>query len=673
MDADKIKDFLLYNFEKFIVAVVVALAGFLVYSGLGKEDITQSIQPDVLEKKASAVRLEVDEDHSDFVGERKPEFDIKTAMVIRNEPIDPAGHRQGTIWDDVDPAVSGKKRSDPLIAEAVSVQVKGVLVSMAARSADGSYPLKGYDAADPVEVEEAAPVRQPRRRGRGSDMEMMMEGYGDMGGYGEMGMSMDMGMDTSSMGMSSGAARRLPPDADDGMRPLPQKHIISRKEQLPVPTTGYFIAGSVAIPHKQIAEAYKAALADAADYNPRRDQPRYVDFQVQRADVSSKSIDQLQESDWVNRDDKKTTTIDAATWWCGFAPEFIPEEYRIPGVTMWIPPVLLDDYKKFSVHPLIPLVSQRQLEIKEATEEVAPEDSQALPDTGIFEEVIGGGGGGTMGSSGYESMGTDMDSYDGGYGMGGAYGGGASMMVEKNPVDHKLLRFYDWAIDPRPDPNSPKPGRQYVYRVRFAVEDPNHPELPELEPLGRHLNPQVYARTNALKATEAQNKERQFKFWSEWSQPSSPVMLPNSDRFYAGDVKPIKLRRGKVGNRDVMIETESPSAELVVSNFNPALGAYVPVLTEVTEGSVLSEKAETADVVDPISLEVKKVTDVEFSSAATVIDIDGGEPLSISESDEMRVPGMFLMMDGQGNLVVRDAVSERKTFRVKSFAKERGK
>ena len=56
-------------------------------------------------------------------------------------------------------------------------------------------------------------------------------------------------------------------------------------------------------------------------------------------------------------------------------------------------------------------------------------------------------------------------------------------------------------------------------------------------------------------------------------------------------------------------------------------GARIPMQIEATEGTVLSQKAETTDVVDPITLTVKKMTDAELVSSTTIVDLEGGTPL----------------------------------------------
>ena len=565
---------------------------------------------------------------------------------------------------------------------------------MAYRSSDGLYALTDLDPADELEVIEAKPKRSSRRKRRNNNMDMM-GGYDEMEELGaemememmmeEMDMGMDMGGEMGD-GAAAGAGRKLAADKNLGYSPKPTQHLKTGEEQPPVPGIGLFIAGSAVIPHKEIIENYRVALSYSEGYEPsRRDLPLYIDYEVQRADVTSKSVDELTDADWIRRDYSFLTTFNAAAYWSGFAPEIVPNDYTIPGLTMWIPPVMLDPYDSFATHPLIPMRTQREL-MAEADEAAAAQALESAAPTSIedFKAVSGGGARRTMGGMDDMEMmdmddeyGMEMDmDMDMGMGMGMGSRGKEGEPAEENPVDYKLLRFYDFAYikgKAKQDANRPRLNRKYVYRIRFAVNDPNFPEKPEYQPKGSTLDPDAYKRYITLSADAQQNQKRDFKRWSEWSAPSLPTSLPSFDQAAFGDVKPFKTRTIEMGNRKFVLESEPPKAEVVAESFDPALGVFVPTLIEATEGTVLSNKVETADVVDPITLEVKKTGEKIVKSAATVIDIEGGAPMEIVENDEKVVePGMFLMMDGDGNLKVRDAIDEQRRYRIKSFAEERG-
>ncbi|MCC9601413.1 hypothetical protein LOC67_12730 [Stieleria sp. JC731] len=700
MDSDKIKDFALYNFEKLIVLLIVAMAGFLVWVGYNKPDIRKTHDPKRLADSANQVRNEVDNDHTTQVLDgRQPEFDIAQEQRKFLNKI-PADLYTPDLWEPSKMAANKVRRQDPDIGQPQAIQVQGVIASMAFRSTDGLYPLAELEPADPVEVVEQKPKRTRKsRRNNMADMYggMMDDQSGDMGYDMDM-MMMGMGAGTGATGASTGPVRKLAADKNLGAKAETTRNLSNGEEQPPVPGIGLFIAGSAAIPHKDLIKSYQEALSYASGYNPKtRDAPKYLAYQVERADITNKSIDQLTEKDWILRDSNERTIQNAAFYWSGFAPEIVPRDYWVSGVTMWIPPLLLDPYQKIAMHPLIPLKTQRELEAEKLEAEAAAAKQTGPVDMSRFQVDIAGGQSHSMGGyggmddmdmygggGGYGGM-DDMDMYGGGGygggGYGGGYGGGAARGMEgkpaeENPVDFKLLRFYDFAyLKGAPgDKNIPRPGRTYVYRIRFAVDDPNFPQKPELQPKGKTLDPDAYKRVVELSAKAAQNQTRDYLRWSEWSEISEPVSLPAMfDKSYVGPVKSNRAKLSKLGSRVIVLESDSPTAEVVASSFDYKLGTFVPTTMSVTNGSVLSKKVESADVVDPITLEVKKTGETIIRSGETVIDVEGGVPMPIVDSDEdMTSPGMILTVDSNGKLEVRDSVEEQRIYRIKSFADERG-
>jgi hypothetical protein len=85
---------------------------------------------------------------------------------------------------------------------------------------------------------------------------------------------------------------------------------------------------------------------------------------------------------------------------------------------------------------------------------------------------------------------------------------------------------------------------------------------------------------------------------------------------------------------------------------------------------VLTKELESADVVDPISLKVKSLPNPKLISGTTVVDIDGAEPLKIT--DDVTSPGMMLLFDQSGRLVLRDEAEDQELYRIYSYAEERG-
>ncbi len=665
MDADKIKNFFIFHIEKMVVVVVIGLSGFLVYSGLGKPLILEKNQPEKLTEEAKQVRASIDDDHNQMVLEnREPPFDILARTNRSTTAVDESPYKWPYIWEpkNIDGSV---RRQDPVFVAPRDLYVKGVIGTIAVRSNSGDYSIKNLEAADAVEVVEKKVVKKKKKRR--ASMEDM---YGEM----EMGMGMDMGMEDmynqemmgGSMAGPTTAGRTLDPKFDfGGLRPT-----ATAKGQKPVPEVAWFIAGTAVMPHKEMFEAFEFALKDADGYLPTRDIPLYYNLELQRADVTDRGVDTLQDADWVNRGNREIFTYLAKDYWAGVSKELVPGEYRDPALTSYIPPFLLDDYSTFTLHPLVPLTVKK--ETTGAAEDLSnlPEAQAVIPGEERPEAVFALPGGGNP----YQSMpeyGMDPMLQQMMQGMSMNYGMG---MSNQKPVEYKLIRFYDF-FNGR-DKTTPRPGRKYVYRIRVGLIDPNFPVSPVMQPRSSTLSKEVYDRVADLLITADKQrgdrlKGRLFQRWTDWSQLSEAVSLPNPSEFFVGPVKAPAAKPIKIGNRDIPYSRDDATAKLVTSQFDLSLKARIPLVMDITDGTVLSAKG-TADLVDPITLEIKKLPDAEIKSQATVVDLEGGQPLEITAEENMTVPAMILLFDDSGELIVSDEVSDQEFYRVYSYAEEKG-
>lgn len=679
MDADKITNFFKFHFEKMILVVVIAASGFLLYTGFQIEHFTDKPQnqPERLASDATEVRNAIDEDHNqNIIPEREPTFDIAAATVARDRPVPVDPYKVINPWDNTTTAESIARRSDPELPAAEQLIAKPVMRIIAIRSASEEYDVASLDPAEPVEKIEQPTQRQPRRRrGRGGMGEMDMYG----GGYGEDEMMemmsqedmMDMMGIDSAAGGATGPNRNFNAKHDFGVRPT-----TTEDKRHPVPQLVSFIAGTAVLPHKVAYENYELAFSQSDSYDPRRDTPYYYNIEVQRADVTNKAVADLTDQDWVKVWDRLKYAKLGAYIWSGVADEIVPSDYRDDNVTMWIPPVLLDDYRDFCLHPAIPMKSKAQqaqeLGLEEPVLDVPTEEDLF----GDNSDKFGLGGPGQRNSRGmpggeYDDYGDMGDDYGADMGMMGGFGGFAGAGIEVDPVDYKLLRFYDFFGLP----NSPLPGHQYVYRIRYSVNDPNFPNDPTQQPKLASLDAETSTRVLTLMSKAKLEKKRSFERWSDWSPPTKPVSLPVNSDYFAGEVSPSKTNSLSVGGKQVVYQRDPPTATIVASQYNPQYATRVPMRFDVTEGSVLSHKQETADVVDPITLEVKKLPDAEIITSTTIIDLDGGRNLSLNKGlgdQELKEPSLMLLYDMSGNLVVTDSVNDQEYYRIYSYAEERG-
>lgn len=660
MDADKIKRFFVLHVEKMILAVVVVVSLLLVYQGIQLEDFRTQVEPEDLESDATQVRRQIDEDHSDaIIPEREPTFDIVARTNAAQRRVDYVGYKLPNTWK-VESIDSTIRRDDPNLLPPRDLIVRSFSGSIAVRSKTPEYNLATLEAAEkPEKVEKKKPKPRDRRRNRGG--EEMLGGEMEM----EMEMTDDYGPEMESESMAaSQQVWKLGDPINFGVQPAPVPTLqnASRNDE-PVPAAANFIVGTAVVPHREMAEAYNRALKAADGYDPMRDRPRYIEFEVQRADVTDQDVDELADDDWIVRGTRRLYAIDAAVTWAGFCPEVLPGEFRDEFLTTHIPPILIDDYRRLTGHPLIPSTYVKPSAIDQEVED-EPLDLESLQLAGPGATRRG------MGSEMYE----DMENYGGGGGY-GAYGGAYSRGLEEDPVDYKLLRFYDFAAPVRSrDKNPPEIGRRYVYRVRVALIDPNFPQEPSLQPAPSVLSAEVYGRVSPLiEASRQESGKREFQRWTGWSEPSPPATLGRGEQLYAGPFTAgkrvtVRTRSGA----SVEYERDPPKAKVVLTKIDPDIGTRVPFWTDVTEGSVLSSKGD-ANVLDPISLEVKKLADARIESGSTVIDVVGGEPLGIAEGDDMTEPGTMLLYDATtGQLKVTSELAEQRKYRIYSYADDRG-
>ncbi|EMI44104.1 hypothetical protein [Rhodopirellula sp. SWK7] len=687
MDADKIKDFFIHHAEKMVVGLVMLASAWMVYGGLSMPDMTKEQDPDKLANEAKQVRASIDDDHTEaIIPPREPTFDIDAELAKKNEYVAYESFNPDKTWIPI-PLSESTRRQDPTLLAPRALLTSSHIESYAVLG-NGNYRVKELEPAEKLEMVEQKKKPKPKKpRGRrgmmGMDdmmemeMEMMDPGMMDPGmmGPGMMDPSM-MGpgmMDPGMMGSGmTGPIRTLAPEYNFGYRTnsTTTSGVPGTETKQPIPQSAWFIAGTAVIPHKEIAESYKAALFDADGFLPQRDQPFYFNYEIQRANVTKKTVDQLVEEDWVLIGSRESDLKRAAFVWAGYAPELVPIDYRDLNVTGYIPPILLSDYSKFALHPLIPMETRQQIEDQKLYEEsqqvveINP-DEMELADPNATGTM--GGMGGDMGYD-YSMMDMDMDM---GMSMGMGMGVAAGMQtLDENPVEYKLMRFYDFAR--RNDKLSPMPGQSYVYRIRYAVQDPNFPANPLQQPKSATLSADVYARVQGLMLKAEETKKRDFQRWSPWSEASPPAELPTLSNLYAGPVEPTRPRTFNVAGKKIDYYKSPPKVDVLNFAHNATYAAPMPLwLNKRTEGSSLSFKG-TADIIDPLNMQIKKVEEAEVLSTSTVIDLEGGAPLAIFEDEELTEPGMMLIFDEYGGLKVQDEVQDQEKYRIYSFAKERG-
>ncbi len=497
-------------------------------------------------------------------------------------------------------------------------------------------------------------------------------------------------------------------------------------------STGAMVVSAV-VPFLKQTEEYEKALNQSLDFDSVRDFPFYLKFEVQRADVTA---DPTGEIDW-----SKAVLIDPAKLqiqqfmgrpeapgrpavmpeWAGFAPEVVDPSYLdYPRLTHPAPPFLQRDLWPLITHPDVPLATSTmygpggEAVLDPESGEAGSADSSGdlffgpapsgggygtpgaggmggAPDGGYgggFRGGMGGFGGGEAMGGGYgrPMMAPGMaggyggnfagGTADGGYGEAGGgyggYGGYGTGMQPIAPPKYKLIRMTDTNV---------QSGKQYCYRVRVWLHDPNHPATmigfiaPSLASLHGDVQKRIKEVEANLKANKLSNPQLAYVVMSDWSAPSAPAQLPSVNRYFAKSMTAPKAQT-LVKDRP-QVPTDQPKAEAVAVTWDRTKVVDVPAETTVYRGSVLAfvpdpkadplkdPKAEIR-VIHPVTKQIVPLPKLGFSTGAIVADIQGGEPISHLDKvnpNPVNSPCEMLVVDSLGRLHVLNEVDDIENVR----------
>ena len=497
-----------------------------------------------------------------------------------------------------------------------------------------------------------------------------------------VGFTLDSGMG----GMASGGGGDVYGPGGGGAAQGPQG---------PIPRAFGVISVNLLAPFEKQVEAYEKALMNSSGYNPRQDFPNYIAFEAQRAEVPDDPNAPL---DWKLVLNTQRAMKLAIQNYPAKVPELADPVYLLPGVlTMPIPPVINRPLGELALHPKIPRMKPQEVQTIQpqgpvgdgnlaSTEIDADADPGAIPvnpqgagygaggteygagysgdsggySTGGGTDAYGAGSGGTdaygAGSGGTDAYGAD------GYGADG-YGAGGDPTLNQPLVKYKLVRFFDFV----------KPGKKYRYRVRLLLEDPNRPRNPSAQPNIRILTKDVQERLEKVAEEEEKLGRRLYYVNTEWSEPSNVVSLDIPKAVVAGGV--VAPRRVPLKTGGPSIEMGEPSAKVLTVKWDGKRAVQVPGEAEVVRGSVLNFTKD-ADVLHPTTKQIMRLKEVKFSDSSFVADLRGGDilpdqngklPSSKDADKALKAPGEIMVIDAQGNLIVKNEVDDEESFRRLTF------
>jgi hypothetical protein len=765
LDSAAVQSFFVHHVEKIVLVVVMGVMAWLVYAGYSLPGLEAGKTPSGLKQVSTSTRQFIDDPQrwaNDVAPERRLDGNLVELVTAAQKDTDPT---RFFLPQPLSPPNFPKlsPRLDPELFAPQRLEVEPFVAALASypRSMEEMDPL--YQAPpDPAEVKKP-PVRRPKTnpmddyaygpagsssdpgygasgssgygrgrrapRARGRSGSSSSSGPGGAASYPDAGpggssasgpgsmysgggpgsmMSGTDGYSSGGMYGMAGGGGLINPESIRGFQTSDQMAIGRH--------TGGMVIKAV-VPFEKQAEVFLNSLGNSLDYDPQRDQPMYLGFRVERAEIPADNLDADPTPLWKSIPvlatlDEQIGTAESLGTWAGVLSEVVDPNYLDPKLTHPAPPVMQRDVWGILTHADVPLATQALSSY--GNEEIMfpgakPKEGEKRsdnPDDPGFGPGFGaaGGYGASMdgsgsgygpsgyGSSGYggaagsrpgmglprpggmmsggpggmmsggsrssgPSSGTGYGAY-GSSGSGDMYGYGGMAMA---PPKYKLIRFTDTTVEA---------GKYYRYRVCVLLHDPNHPYATMVPPTLGSLDPEVRTRVLKLDAEDAAKPKypdgRPFRtFWkvSDWSEPSQVVSLPSTSEYYVGTVDQPAYSEIVPGKPKV--PSSQPKAKVLTNVWDATKVVDVPAEVEVYRGSILNF-VQDAKVIHPITHEVVPLDKYAFKTDAIVADLAGGEeipPLDRKNDKPLLAPGEMLVFDAQGNLHVQDETDDVESFR----------
>jgi len=412
------------------------------------------------------------------------------------------------------------------------------------------------------------------------------------------------------------------------------------------------------VPAEKQEKAFEETFKPSVYYDPAQDVPRYLGYWVQRVEVTG--AEDAANPDWEKKAvvfiskaalDKAEKQFGAASSADVVSPDYIEENLTFP-----LGPLVNRLWGAEVVHePDIPLLEKGDFRGANIGPGVRmgpvgePGRMRAGTRTRSTRTVRGPmieGGGRTRESA---ADGTPFgDSSNEADANANAESETANTAEEKGAPSYRLFRFFDYSVEP---------GKQYVYRVCLALENPN-----------KNLKENYLA-----KAESAKDKFLKTK----WSDPTSPISVPRDTRILASAVRPGRASAEPSGQILIAKWLKSKGIE-VSKDFTVVRGQqadFAQVEVKPTRRSAAPvRRGGGGDLMGlggrPTYTQSGSSMTVNFVTGATAIDFRGGEKLAGPRGSTLTSAGQILLLDNDGNLIVRDELDDRAEYDKLTTAEE---
>ena len=674
---DAIKMLALKHGEKVVMVLVVALAGWLLYSTFSHETLPENQSAERLKTKATTVSDTVSRFTWGQAVQEAPE------EVRQWEQIKSANAVEVSSQPYFDPTAPGfdrrvvqpiELRKNPKLLPVADFQGSGMTGLFAFVDEDAAKERILRERREELERERDAELERERMQAEGG------EGRGPTGVGGRGGRNPRGGFGGGEFGMGAGGLDM------EGLRPVP----------FPVPRAGVDLQGDelirqlscavvvAKVPLPEQLTEYKKALGNTRSYQPDRDYPQYKGYLVERAEVTESGELNWQQVRFPNGhyrvENDNTRYMPAVSTeaigkiaynWASGMEDVYDTRYGFDSLTMPLAPLVGRNWDEMAYHSDVPTAMETEAKMMDDQGqpggETTPTTEEPNSDNldifggggteaggmggefggrgGIGGEFGGRGGRGgigartggmgnigarTGGMGGMGGIGARTGGRGGEMGMGrGGMGGGMGAMNSAMNFDEKgelivevpflMLRFFDMTV---------QPGKSYKYRVQLVLADPNY-MMPK----------------DALDPS-AMEKEHKTIVMGEWSDASPTISIPQAGRV-------------RVANAETMRDSAyaEPEANMLIESFdidekrNARQAAQE--LEKVRRGSVMNYHGDVEMLVDQGRF-IKKIEDFTIDTGVVLLDIDGGEAFT----REMNEPTHALLMDATGRMYLRDELDD---------------
>lgn len=414
----------------------------------------------------------------------------------------------------------------------------------------------------------------------------------------------------------------------------------------------FFVVGTFLIPVGKQRAAYDLAFADTlkmpGDERPEQDKPEYFRYVVERALVVAGATDEtlqwvaINEADNANVTDTNRFPILSAkkAEWATIRQDVVPAPFTEPALTYGDIP---------NMDEFVPWLPPR-----------LPWTTAAW----TWSEV----GHGTIADmvrafSEQSATAADPDAV--------AADPEEAMQAFVAKQGTRMGRFLDFAVEP---------GAQYRYRVTLVLRNPNRGYTKQYLK-DEKLADGDFRPVSPLDAADANRPV---------SEASYVVAVPGRSEIAVGGIVPEEEKSNRTGeDAATVVATVWESTAEAIADYEaeantiriPAKKAEALALVEllkqvwvnvdyveasmefrVTRGQYLNMKAPTA-IMHPLFEKIETLRNVRFDTGFTLVDMKGGKPAAGAAT--MAPPVEYLLLDPNGNLIIRSEIGDRGAYKRK--------